>query len=31
MKSGEIGHAISEKTFQDFEMLYIYIAQEQGQ
>ena len=32
MKSGEIDQAISEKkTFQDFEILYMYIAQEQGQ
>ena len=24
---GKIGHAVSEKTFKDYKILYIYIAQ----
>ena len=32
VKSGETGHAVSgKKTFEDYEILYMYIDQGQGQ
>ena len=31
MTAGEIGQAVSEKTFKDHEILYMYIAQGQMQ
>ena len=31
MKSGEMDKAVSEKTFKDYKILYMYIAHGQGQ